>query len=296
MHREECSLPFRLVVTKDNRMAFSANLTWQNFLELSATLAALAHVRSRFIPLSAAGLPRGEHSPVSIDAALPERAVALARAGLYNFLSATFDEPPLAAFVENLRQSGALAALADRGLAGDDLRQWGEGLNPREGAGELAAAYTQLLTRPGPRCVPLVASFYLYSEYDPAQMLSWGPAAEAAEAAYREAGLVVGCNGPCPPDHLAVEMQFMQHCAAREAAAWGESYAGVTDIWRRRQQAFLTTHLLPWASAFSQRVHDAGAHPYYLAMARLTADFLTADAGHLAEILTEAQSASLLTC
>ncbi len=82
--------------------------------------------------------------------------------------------------------------LVDKGLGEEGLRPWGEDVGPLGRAANLALAYTRLLTRPGPDYVPPIASEYLCSPIDRTQPLSWGPAAVAVEAAYREAGLVVG--------------------------------------------------------------------------------------------------------
>jgi TorA-specific chaperone len=263
-------------------MPCDVRLTWHDTLELAAALAGLTRVRSRFLPFGAAPpWPKGG-SPAS-DAAGLERTTALARAGLYNFLAVGFAEPPTAEFTDRLVQSRAPALLAEKGLGGDDLRQMGEACTPDERAADLARAYTRLLVRPGPESAPPLASEYLAGGAGPLHPLSLGTVAEAAEAAYREAGLVVSGAGPYPPQHLAIELQFMHHCAARQAAAWGEDSADEADLWRERQLSFLTAHLLPWMGAFYDRVTVCGAHPYYRALAGLTASFLASDARLLAK-------------
>lgn len=263
-------------------MTGPSDLTWQDFLELSATLAALTGVRRRFLPLD---LPKpAAHDPraMSNDGVLLERTVAIGRAGLYNFLATTFSEPPSASFVASLCESGALDLLAAKGLGGDDLARWKAQADPAARATELATEYTVLFTRPGPRRVPAVASDYLDLEGDREETLSPGRAAEAVVEAYREAGVVVGV-GPYAADHLGIELQFMQHCAAREAAAWGEGNPRSAADWRKRQSAFLQSHLLPWVNAFAERVGRAGTHAYYRSMASLVTAYVRVDAKGLAE-------------
>lgn len=262
-------------------MPREVQLTWYDTLELAATFAGLTRVRSRFLPFGASPpWPKGQ-SPNSDPAGL-ERTTALARASLYNFMAVSFAEPPTAEYTDRLRQSRALSILAEKGLGGDELRQWGEGLTLDEQSADLASAYTTLLIRPGPYSAPPLASKYLTEGTGPLHPLSLGTVAEAVEAAYREAGLVVGGAGPYPPQHLAIELQFMHHCVAREAAAWGEDSPHAAELWRERQLGFLTAHLLPWIGAFYDRVSGCGAHPYYRALAGLTASFLGSDARHLA--------------
>ena len=265
----------------DEEMPLDVQLTWHDTLELAAALAGLTRVRSRFLPFGTVPPSLQAHPPTS-DAAGLERTTALARAGLYNFLAVSFAEPPSPGFTDRLYHSRALVLLTDLGLGGDDLRHWGEDLSLDEQAADLASAYTRLLIRPGPDSAPPLASEYLGQGTGPLHPLSLGTVAEAVEAAYREAGLVVSGAGLYPPQHLAIELQFMHHCVAREAATWGENSSGATELWRERQLSFLSAHLLPWIDAFCDRVNALGAHPYYRALAGLTASFLASDARHVA--------------
>jgi TorA maturation chaperone TorD len=263
------------------------SLAWNDILDLAATLSGVARLRRRFLiyggssegPGVGGAHVRGEH--------LSERTTALARAGLYNFLAASFGEPPSDEYAGALWESGAIPMLTSLGIGGEGLRTWGQALRPDRLAFEISTAYSQTFLRPGPQHAPLLASDYLPPplavESAPAMTLSHGPAAEAVEAAYREAGLIVGGDGPIAPQHLSVELQFMHHCAAREAAAWGEGDPGRAGLWRNRQSRFLSTHLRQWAGGLADGLTRAEAHPYYRALADLTVRFLAADSLEMAQ-------------
>jgi len=257
------------------------SLAWNDVLGLSATLSGVARVRSRFLTYRGRPDVSGTRGPQVHDGYLSERTTALARAGLYNFLAASFGEPPSVEYAGALSESGAIHLLVSKGIGGEGLRTWVQALRPDRLADELSAAYSQAFLRPGPQRAPLLASDYLQPvlpvEAAATVPLSHGPAAEAVEAAYREAGLVVGGDKPIAPQHLSVELQFMHHCAAREAAAWGDGNPGRAGLWRRRQTRFLSRHLRQWTGGLADGLIRAGAHPYYRALADLTVRFLSAD-------------------
>jgi TorA maturation chaperone TorD len=263
------------------------SLAWNDVLDLAATLSGVARVRGRFLAYGVSSDVPGTKVPPERDGHLSERTTALARAGLYNFLAASFGEPPTDEHVGALCESGAIPLLVSKGIGGDGLRTWGKALRPDRLAFELSAAYSQAFLRPHPQRSPLLASDYIQPapplEAVAAMSLSHGPAAEAVEAAYREAGLVVGGDGPIAPQHLSVELQFMHHCAACEAAAWGDGDPGRAGLWRRRQSRFLSNHLRQWAGGLADGLTRAEAHPYYRALADLTVRFLSADSLELAQ-------------
>ncbi|HET7009422.1 MAG TPA: molecular chaperone TorD family protein [Anaerolineales bacterium] len=263
-----------------------ASLARDDVFELAAVLSGVARVRRRFLPFGSAGPAPTRSIPSGRERFGRERTTALARAELYNFLAASFAEPPSAAYLDGLQQSGAIPLLTAKGFGGEDFRLWAETLGPHRIGQDLPQAYSQVFIRPGPQHAPLLATAYLptgwSNEGAEAAALSHGPAAEAVEAAYVDAGLVVGGDGPIAPQHLTVELQFMHHCAACEAAAWGNEDAPLARGWQDRQREFLARHLQRWSVAFARRLALIGAHPYYRALADLTVRFLEADSLELA--------------
>jgi TorA maturation chaperone TorD len=181
---------------------------------------------------------------------------ALARAALYNFLAAAFGDPPTPELMGVARETFPEAALPLL----DDLRQ----------------AYTRLLVGPGTSYVPPYASVYLNPPPNGKPQL-WGAEAAAVEALYREAGLEVAPGQPRVPDHLALELQFMQHLCAREADALARSDFDEAAAYRDRQRAFVCDHLWPWLSRFGERVAEADTHPVYGALAELALAVVQSD-------------------
>lgn len=198
------------------------------------------------------------HALLPTDGQLTLVEEILGRAALYNVLAAVFGDPPtpeLVIAVEKMLPDLIPVVLAD-------LRQ----------------AYTRLLVGPGKGYAPPYASIYL----DPSangKLQLWGPAATVVEALYRAAGLEIAPGQPRVPDHLAHELQFMQHLCAREADAVGRGVTAEAAEWRDRQRVFLRDHLWPWAPRFADRLSDpaVAAHPVYRALAQVVADFVCSD-------------------
>lgn len=181
---------------------------------------------------------------------------ALARASLYNFLSAVFGDPPTADLLT---------------AAGEMLRDL-----PPATLDELHQAFTRLLIGSGKGYAPPYASVYLHPTSDSKPRL-WGVEAIAVEAVYRECGLSIVPGWPRVPDHLALELQFMQHLCAREANAITGGELEDAARWRELQQAFLRDHLWSWLPRFVRRLSEVRAHHFYLALANFMLEFIRSE-------------------
>ena len=180
----------------------------------------------------------------------------LAHAALYNFLAAAFGDPPTAEFMTALANMLPIAAPASL----DELRR----------------VYTRLLVGPGAGYVPPYASVYLHP-FANGKPLLWGPEAVAVEAIYRQAGLDIAPGQPRVPDHLAVELQFMQHLCAREADALVRGAAVEANEWRAHRHAFLRDHLWPWLPQFAAHLTETEAHSVYRALANLAVSLVQSE-------------------
>ncbi len=174
--------------------------------------------------------------------------VAQLRYALYRFLAASFLYPK----EERLEQlEEAIGILEETGTSlqyfafyspwqrwADAVRQF----HPR--LYELTLAYTELL-----QLVPLQASRYLDPE-------GWeqGRVILELEHTYREAGLRLSPNHPLPPDHLAVELEFMAFLCQQESQAWAES--GPVSRLLSLERAFLHRHLQRWVPLLARKARE----------------------------------------
>lgn len=169
--------------------------------------------------------------------------LALARAHLYGFLAAVFGGPPGAELLAALRSAALADALRELGLtpAALPVGQTAAELTQEE----LAIVFTRLMVGPGPGYVPPYGSIYLDPPAGSNRPLLWGPSTIAIGELYRAADLELAPGQV--PDHLGVELAFMQHLCAREAHAATTGNNAVVEQARSLQAAMLCDHLGRWA-------------------------------------------------
>lgn len=206
--------------------------------------------------------------------------LALARANLYGFLAAVFGRPPDAELLTTLRDGALAGALRELGLTSAALPAGQAAAELTQE--ELAIAFTRLMVGPGPGYAPPYGSIYLDPPASGNRPLLWGPSTVAIGELYRAADLELAPGQPAAcgsgrgqvPDHLGVELAFMQHLCAREAhaAATGDN-AAIEQV-RGLQAAVFRDHLGRWVPLWAAVVEQAKPHPFYATMARLLVSFL----------------------
>lgn len=200
-----------------------------------------------------------------------QQAEALSRSNLYGLIARVFRRELDAALLAELRCPAVVAALEEAGA------HLAEVLAPAVSAGgddrileELALEYTRLLLPP-----------YGLSPHESVQRGEgqlWGEHTVAVRDFMAELGLAPAGERGLLPDHLATELEVMQHLAEAEAdllAAGGPETAGIA---RARQQQFLRDHLLRWVPDYCRNLAAAADHAFYREMADLGARFLVSEA------------------
>lgn len=85
------------------------------------------------------------------------------------------------------------------------------------------------------------------------------------------------------PDHFAVELEFNSYLAFKQREARQSKDSGELVRLQSLQREFLNTFMLPWLTPFTEAIINDGEAPFYVALARCTAAFVTADAAALNE-------------
>ncbi len=136
----------------------------------------------------------------------------------------------------------------------------------------LAVEHARLFIGPFQLVAPPYGSVYL----DDAQTVMGASTAKVA-AFYHTCGLTLAEDFHELPDHFAVELEFISFLAFRQREA---QVAGDTNEVSRilsLQQEFLGRFLMPWLEPFTSAVIVDGEAPFYQAVARCTAAFITSD-------------------
>lgn len=192
------------------------------------------------------------------------------REDIYRLLAASFYPPTVEFLTENCWAS--LAGLLEQTFpdaarhARDAVKAIGTDLD------SLAVEHARLFIGPFHLVAPPYGSIYL----DEAKTVMGDSTARVA-AYYHSCGLQLADDFHELPDHFAVELEFMSFLAfrQREAETAGDrcevaKYAGL-------QGEFLEKFLIPWLEPFTGAIIDDGESPFYQALARCTAAFISAD-------------------
>lgn len=83
------------------------------------------------------------------------------------------------------------------------------------------------------------------------------------------------------PDHIAVELDFMNFLATKEAHACNKGQKANARLCRRAQTRFFGDHLSRWGSAFASNLGDVTSLKFYDGVCELLEAFLLAEAKYL---------------
>jgi len=82
---------------------------------------------------------------------------------------------------------------------------------------------------------------------------------------YRREGVAIAVGEP--PDHIAIELEFLSFLARNEALAASGGLDAEAERCRQLQARFLTTLLQPWVPAFCAAIRAGTANRFYRALA-----------------------------
>ncbi len=205
----------------------------------------------------------------------------LARSALYAALAEAFALPAEGSFpqtaqrlLDALSVAGEVCTAPDFRAAREDLRAFlrDPTLVTNGYVSTMRVVYARLFVGPGRPAAHPYESVYRHPE-------GWvmGPWAVQVRRDYEAEGLSLPADSRELPDHVSLELDFMAHLTAGEAAAWADGQPAVAAEWRRKEFAFLRDHLARWLPAFCGRVLAATDHPFYAPLARLTGAFVPFD-------------------
>lgn len=194
--------------------------------------------------------------------------LATAREDLCRFLAACYYEPEPMLAEERVFESLRSAAARLSPELADGARRLGEAF-AAEDLQQLLLDYTRLFLGPPSALAKPYGSVWLEGE---ARVM--GDSTAALEDLYREAGFEVDEALHEPPDHVALELEFLYlltfQCNDRRRL--GDAAAAAQ--WEERRAAFLREHLGAWSGRFAAAVQAHAGTAFYRELAALTALFL----------------------
>lgn len=190
------------------------------------------------------------------------------RSDAYRLLAACFYEPEKE-LLEEENLCANLAGLMEQicPAATSACREMAQGLRDKS-QDELLVDYTALFL--GPFNAPAHPYGSVYLENDRRLM---GDTTMAVRNIYQEAGVQDNSDGP--PDHIAIELEFMSFLEQRiaEAAANEEALADFIAI----RQRFFNGFLANWAPRLGMAMQEHAELPFYRALGKCLTEFIAAE-------------------
>ncbi len=201
---------------------------------------------------------------------------ALSRSHCYGLLALVLRGPLTEQIVEQLRSPPLADVLGELGcdVAGNFAGEL-DAVTQR-----LAEDYTRLFVGPGPHVSPYA------SVHDGREGQLWGESTVRVKRFIEQTGLSFEGDWDSIPDHIAIELEFMQRLTAHEADLRGQSAsapAGQEDVDQQLDQClqvqhqFLREHLSRWVPQFCDSVLKNTSASFYRDIAKLTQSLVACD-------------------
>lgn len=198
-----------------------------------------------------------------------------ARGSVYGFLSRCFERELDCAFSEECA-NGWTVEFEDEALTQGIRDLCASAADLTEGdREELAVDFNRVFFGMGP--LASEKAFPYESVYTSEGGLMMQDAYSAVLQEYREDGFAKNPGFSEPEDHLAVELAFMAELCKRSAEALAHGDQEAAEVALRKQEAFLSAHLLVWIKRFAADVRRASQLAFYPLLAATTQAFVEAD-------------------
>jgi TorA maturation chaperone TorD len=118
----------------------------------------------------------------------------------------------------------------------------------------------------------------------------------ALEEEYRRAGLSLDASFTEPPDHAAVELEFMGFLCAEEAQAWAKR--SLKDAVERLEMeaGFFNRHISRWFPVFAEQVASRARDGFYSSLATAAHAFVEHDHALVSALLAQYQQEATRGC
>lgn len=192
------------------------------------------------------------------------------RGDCFRFLSACFYQPQKALFEkENLLSNltGFLQETCPEAAAFSSLM---EESFLQSSDKDLEVEYARLFVGPFELIAPPYGSIYL----DGNRRVMGDSTMEVIKT-YQAEGLSRSEDFKDLPDHIAVELEFMSFLIYKEIEALEKFGLDAAKEYVNKQEVFLNSLLLPWASQFCKKIEEGTDNGFYKALAGCLSAFLT---------------------
>ncbi|MCU7873795.1 MAG: molecular chaperone TorD family protein [Candidatus Thiodiazotropha sp. (ex Lucinoma borealis)] len=193
---------------------------------------------------------------------------AKSRSDIYGLMSTVFREEPSRGLIKEMRSPRLSETFTGLGV---ELGERFYTEPESKVVEELAIEYTRLFIGPGPH---ISAHESIFSEMDGDTGGLWGVKTVAVKKFIETTGLDYGKDFTGLPDHISVELEFMQKLAEWETDMWLQQDRKRAEHCLTVQRKFLEQHLFCWVNQFCDAVINQAEIPFYRAMAELSKQYM----------------------
>lgn len=196
-------------------------------------------------------------------------AVAGQRSQVYGFLAAVYRQEVNSELLGRIKDPRFLGVLSELGV------QWAEDLfdkPERHLLEELAIEYARLFLGPGKHVSPHESVHRTETGEQGGSL--WGDSTVEVKRFIETAGFHYDEQYKGLPDHISVELEFMEAVIAQEREAWADTDQDKALYCRGIEKKFVREHMSRWIPAFCDKVSGAGDLSFYRAIALLTKRFM----------------------
>ncbi len=194
--------------------------------------------------------------------------IAENRSHYYGFLSTVYLHEPTREFIKSLRESKLLDVLNKSDLHFD--KQINNDVSDKN-LNDLILEYSRLFIGPGKHIAPYE------SVYRDNENALWSDTTARVKDFIESSGLEYSCNWSGLPDHIGVELEFMQWLTCHEKDAWTVENKETAIRCLEFEKKFIDEHLSQWVPIFCDKVKEEARTAFYGEMAELTRQFIDFD-------------------
>ncbi|MHC4459044.1 MAG: TorD/DmsD family molecular chaperone [Planctomycetota bacterium] len=191
------------------------------------------------------------------------------RSNIYGLLAAIYRREMTSDLLKQIKDPRFLGVLSNLGIElNNGLFQKPE----RELLEDLAVEYARLFLGPGKHISPHESVHHQKNDGQWGQL--WGESTVAVKKFIESSGLHYNSDYSGLPDHISVELEFMQQVTLREEQAWAEGDKNTALKCLKKEKKFIKEHLARWIPDFCNKVIQKAELPLYREMAKLTKNFI----------------------
>jgi len=195
--------------------------------------------------------------------------MARQRSDIYGILAIIYRQEVTSDFIEQTKDPQLAGILSELGV--EMTRNFYE-RPEKELLDDLAVEYARLFLGPGRHISPHESVHHQRDSGHWGRL--WGTATVEAKQIIESTSLTYTDEYKALPDHIAVELEFMQKVTLREEQAWREADADSVASCRQIEKEFIEKHLNRWIPAFCEKVMMEAQLPFYRELAGLTKKFI----------------------